>query len=86
MKKVAVQGSLEEIRQQLSMKGYEVVDFEDRGIVDAIVYIDDYTGIRNMNNEGDVESHGAVLINASKKSIDQIIYIIEARRYEGLFT
>ncbi len=86
MKRVAVQGSMVEIRHQLSKRGYEVVNFEDSGIVDAIVYIDDYAGIRNMNNDGDMEGPGAVIINASNKSIEQIIYIIESRRYEGLFT
>lgn len=86
MKRVAIQNNLDEVRLQLEGRGYQVVDFKSRGNVDAIVYVDDYTGIQNMNNEGDNNSLGAVLINARNKNIDQIVYIIENRRYEGLFT
>ena len=86
MKRIAIQNNLQEVRLQLEGRGYQVVDFNSRGNVDAIVYIDDYTGIQNMNNEGDKSSLGAVLVNARNKNIDQIVYIIENRRYEGLFT
>ena len=86
MKRVAVQNSLGNLKEELKSKGYDVINLTDKGSVDAIVYIDDYTGIQNMNNEVDANALGAVLINASNKSIDQIIYIIENRRYEGLFT
>jgi len=86
MKRVAVQQNLHKVREELENRGYEVVNFNSGGNADAIVYIDDYNGIQNFNNEDSNGSLGAVLINARNKSIDQIIYVIETRRYEGLFT
>lgn len=86
MKRVAVQNNLVELKEELRSRGYEVVDFYDKGHVDAIVYIDDYNGIKSVNNESGLNTIGAVLINAKNKTLDQIIYVIENRRYEGLFT
>jgi hypothetical protein len=86
LKRIAVQQGLNSIISGLESRGYEVVAFEDRGYIDAVVYVDDYTGLKNVNSMGEVNNNGALLINAKNKTLDQIIYIIETRRYEGLFT
>lgn len=86
MKRIAVQNNLEELKDELRSRGYEVVNFYDKGHVDAIVYIDDYNGIKSINNEAGLNTLGAVLINAKGKTLEQIMYVIENRRYEGLFT
>lgn len=86
MKRIAVQDGLEDIRQELESRGYNVVNYNEKGHIDAIVYKDIYGGLGNVNNSVDSNTYGAILINANNKTIDQIIHIIETRRYERLFT
>lgn len=86
MKRVAVQQGLEEIREELKNRGYEVVDYEDRGHIDAIVYKSIDSSIENVNNSADGNIYGAILINTTNRTIDEIEYIIETRRYGNLFT
>jgi len=86
LKRIAVQNDLEEIKNELKNKGYEVVDFNAGGYIDAVVYKDIYSGLGNVNNSADGNAYGAILINANNKTIEQIEYIIETRRYEKLFT
>ena len=86
MKRVAVQEDLVDIIEALKNKGYEIIDFNDQGHVDAIVYTGHHNGLANLNNEVSDENMGAVLVNAHNKSIDEIEYIIEKRRYGSLFS
>jgi len=86
LKRIAVQENLQEIKTALSNKGYEVVGFQDQGVIDAIVYIDDYTGFKNINDTAETNNYGAIMINANNKSIEEIQYIIETRRYGSLFS
>ncbi|HZJ77093.1 MAG TPA: YkuS family protein [Oscillospiraceae bacterium] len=85
MKRIAVQHGLEKIREGLQNRGYEVVDYEDRGHIDAIVYENMDSSIENVNNSTDGNIYGAILVNATNKTIDEIEYIIETRRYGRLF-
>lgn len=85
MKRIAVQEGLEEVRDELRSRGYEVVSYGDRGHIDAIVYLSIDRGMENVNNSPDGNIHGAILINAANKTIDEIEYIIQTRRYESLF-
>lgn len=86
MKRIAVQHGLEGIKKELQNRGYEVVGYEDRGHIDAIVYKSIDSSIESVNNSADGNIYGAILINATDKTIDEIEHIIEARRYGGLFT
>ena len=86
MKRIAVQQGLEEIRKGLKNRGYEVVDYDDRGYIDAIVYKSIDSGMGNVNNSADGNIYGAILINATGKTMEEIEYIIETRRYGNLFT
>ncbi|SET71932.1 Uncharacterised protein family (UPF0180) [Natronincola peptidivorans] len=85
MKRIAIQDNLTEIKTALQEKGYELVSFQDQGRIDAIVYLDDYSGIKNLNDTGETNNYGSILINANNKSIEEIQYIIENRRYGSLF-
>lgn len=85
MKRIALQAGLSDLGNKLKEAGYEVVDFKTAEAVDAVVYTDDYQGIASINNQQD-SSYGAILINANGKSLEDIKYIIEKRRYGGLFT
>ena len=86
MKRVAIQQGLEEIKRGLKNRGYEVVDYNDRGHIDAIVYRSIDSSMENVNDSEDGNIHGAILINATDKTIDEIEHIIQTRRYGGLFT
>lgn len=86
MKRIAVQNELTEVRKSLIQRGYHVVSFEYTGPVDAIIYTDNYLGLQSINNGGAFNEIGAVMINANNKGIDEIIYIIEKRRYGSLFS
>ncbi|MCC5909538.1 MAG: YkuS family protein [Clostridiaceae bacterium] len=85
MKRIAVQNDLHDVRKELEDRGYEVVDFYEKGVVDAIVYIDDHSGLQNLNNVKDTDNYGAILINANNRTVDEIQFIIESRRYGSLF-
>ena len=85
MKRIAVQQGLEEIRKGLKNRGYEVVGYDDRGYIDAIVYKSMDSGMGNVNNSADGNIYGAILINATGKTMEEIEYIIETRRYGNLF-
>ena len=86
MKRIAVQQGLEEIRKGLKNRGYEVADYDDRGYIDAIVYKNIDSSMGNVNNSADGNIYGAILINATGKTMEEIEYIIETRRYGNLFT
>ncbi len=86
MKRIAVQNDLEYIQASLIKRGYHVVPFDYSGPVDAIIYTDNYGGLQSINNGSNSNEMGAVLINGREKGIDEIIYIIEKRRYGGLFS
>lgn len=85
MKRVAVQENLTELRVGLEERGYKVVGFNEPGFIDAVVYLDDSDGIKNINNTQGDNNNGTVIINAKNKNIEDLVYIIETRRYEKLF-
>lgn len=86
MRRVAVQDQLYSIKNQLTDLGYEVVPFHYQGPVDAVLYIDDYQGLQNVNDGAMGNSLGAMMINVRGKDIEQIIEMIETRRYGRLFS
>lgn len=86
MKRIAVQQGLEEIKEGLRSRGYEVVGYEDRGHIDAIVYKSIDSSMENVNNTNDGNIYGAILVNATNKTVAEIEHIIETRRYGSLFT
>ncbi|MDD3840050.1 MAG: YkuS family protein [Clostridia bacterium] len=95
---IAVQPELEKLKIELENKGYVVVEFgEYYGHIDAIIYHqqDDTEGqltqlisstFRNENILSNDSKHvGAILINAYKKDIEYIDYILSNRLYSPLF-
>ena len=91
-KKIAIQSGLENIKEKLIDLGYEVFDINERKSVEAIVYMADGYSIPYENQlinmaEGEemVGGRGAILINATGKTIDDIDYIINNRVYSPLF-
>ncbi len=44
----------------------------------------EYESMKNALEIGEMNDRGAVLINAKQKTIDDIVYIIEKRRYGNI--
>lgn len=90
-KKIAVQKELIDLKEELKLLGYDVVDIEDGERVDAIVYI--YSGgeiphinyTMKMDTSLNMDNYkGAILINAYDKTIEDIRNIIENKIYDSL--
>lgn len=87
-KKVAVQGNLKEIKEELRKLGYQVNDIEQSQNPDAIVYMStgEHIPYKDMTSGLEMDNaNGAILINAEGKSIDDIQRIINSRIYSPLF-
>ena len=96
---VAVQKGLENIKELLREKGYEVVTFGEYNYpIDAVVYTGNnletsYIKNNNMPNmtidtmghEASQRSYGVLLVNATNKSIEEIDYILKHKVYSPLF-
>jgi len=85
MKRIAVQDQVGNMQQELVDRGYEVVSFYYQGPVDAVLYTDDYHGLQNVNDGALGNPGGAMMINVRNKSLEQVIEMIESRRYGKLF-
>ncbi len=96
---IAVQKGLENIKEQLRNRGYDVVTFGEYNYpIDGIVYVGqgiETSYIKNNNmphltsevsGSGHMDrSYGVLLINATNKSIDDIDTMIRKRVYSPLF-
>lgn len=90
---VAVQKGLDEIKEGLAAKGYEVVDIETYNYpIDAIVYEGNsfqisYISRNNMpaTVNGQRVSYGVLMINSLGKTVDEIDEMLRMRCYSHLF-
>lgn len=85
---IAISQGLEEIGRQLEARGYEVVDEGYQGYVDTILYNSEcspWSYLTNFENVIDMD-RGAFLVDIKGKTIDQIIYAIDRRDYESIFS
>ncbi|SHI14915.1 YkuS family protein [Sporanaerobacter acetigenes] len=81
-KKIAIEESLIDLKNELENMGYDIVDM-DNGDVEAIVYM---SALVNMNMGFDISNgKGAILINAHGRTADEIDEIIRNRKYSSLF-
>lgn len=84
---VAVENSIGYLKNALSDKGYNVVDFgEYRLPIDAIVYESVHLkpcSEHNFLNSG--SRNGILMIYAKNKTIDEIDNILRTRTYSSLF-
>ncbi|PHS32305.1 MAG: hypothetical protein COA82_09395 [Alkaliphilus sp.] len=84
LKNVVVQDSLVKVKEELVERGYQLVDSREGKRIDAIVYAGEYESMKSALAIGEMNDQGAVLINAKQKTIDDIVYIIEKRRYGNI--
>lgn len=90
-KRIVVQEDLYSIKNNLNNLGYEIVDINNND-VEAIIYMADgynieyHNNLANMNSGIDIANNkGAVLINATGKTTEEIDNIIKKKIYSPLF-
>ena len=90
---IAIQKGLENIKDELEVRGYDVFYIGENRIADAILYkeVDTYL-YYDVNNIPSAVSastngnmyYGALLVNVTNKSMDDIVRILEKRVYSPL--
>lgn len=88
-KNILVQSELEDIKSGLNELGYSVVDMNSGTSVDAIVYMADGNDVGYHEKIMDVganmlSSSGAVLINATGKTVEDVDNMISNKVYSPL--
>lgn len=91
---IAIQRGLENIKRELESRGNEVFYIGENKMADAVLYkeadIETYYSVNNIPSAAtaltnDNTSYGALLVNVTNKSVEEIIQILEARVYSPLF-
>ena len=90
---VAVQNCLDDIKNTLVEKGYQVVDIERyKYPIDALVYLGDSSGFSHIPSynmpemvTGKRANYGIFMIDATGRSMDEIEYMLKSRYYSPLF-
>lgn len=90
---IALQRGLEDIKEKLENRGYEVFYIGENRVADAVLYAEaDSHPYYEVNNVPSAVSgtmngkaaYGALLVNVRNKSFDEIINILEKRVYSPL--
>lgn len=90
---IAIQHGLENIKRELENRGIEVFYIEENKIADAVLYSEvdtyPYHTVNNTSSAASLSngnaSYGALLVNVTNKSLEEIIHILENRTYSPLF-
>lgn len=80
---ICVSEELQDIKQQLEIRGYKVVS--DASICDIIICNLKNSGLINLNIQNNIKTEGTLIIDSGKKTIEEIEYIINNRIYSSLF-
>lgn len=83
--KISVENSLIEIKRQLTDLGYDVYNLNEGIISDIYIYSEKRRGLFNLYNDIMGSDNGSFIIDADKKTIQEIIYLIHNRVYSPLF-
>jgi hypothetical protein len=81
---ICVSNELEYIEQELTNRGYNVVN-STSGPCDVIICNLKNGGLMNLNVQGSFRREGTLIIDSGSKSIDEIEYILNNRVYSSLF-
>ena len=90
---IAIQKGLENLKSELESRGNEVFYIGENKVADAVLYKEvdthPYYEVNNVPSAvaasmGGSASFGALLVNVTNKSIDDIIQILEKRVYSPL--
>ncbi len=91
--KIAIQKGLEHIKNELENKGNEVFYIGENRVADAVLYkevdthpyyeVNNIPSVVSASVNGDM-TYGALLVNVTNKSMEDIIRILEKRVYSPL--
>jgi len=90
---IAIQRGLENIKEELENRGYEVFYIGENRITDAVIYkeieMHPYYEINNIPSAASASingnvPYGVLLVNATNKTIDDITNILKTRVYSPL--
>lgn len=89
---IAVQRGLEDLKSELESRGNEVFYIGENKVADAVLYKEvdthPYYEVNNVpsatSSIGGSAPFGALLVNVTNKSIDEIVHILEKRVYSPL--
>lgn len=86
---VAVERGLENIKEHLKLYGYEVCDFSENRLFDAVVFKDTPIGSIPVVNSTTAslsgKSGGVFLVCAKNKSPEEVESILSKKSYTNLF-
>lgn len=89
---IAVQRGLENLKKELENRGYEVFYIGEHKTADAVLYneVDTYPyyEVNNLSlavSDDTNHAYGALLLNVTNKSTEEILSILERRTYSPLF-
>lgn len=81
---ICVSSELENIKEELTTRGYNVVN-NITAPCDVIICNLKNGGLINLNAQGNFRREGTLIIDSGSKSIDEIEYILNNRVYSSLF-
>ncbi|MFZ5353912.1 MAG: YkuS family protein [Bacillota bacterium] len=92
--RIAIQKGLDNLMNELKNQGYDVFVIGENKMADAVLYKEadtyPYYEVNNIpsaasSTYGDNINYGALLVNVTNKSINEIIEILNRRTYSPLF-
>lgn len=83
--KISVENNLIELKRQLTNQGYDVYNLNEGIISDIYIYSERESGLLNLYNNVIGSDNGSFIIDADKKTIQDILYLIHNRVYSPLF-
>lgn len=82
---ICISNQLSYIKEELSKRGYDVVEETTNQACDAIICNLKNGGLLNINMQTNVRREGTLIIDSGSKTIDEIEYILNNRSYTSLF-
>ncbi len=91
--RIAIQKGLEELKNELEQRGYDIFYIGENKMADAVLYKEAdpylYYEVNNIPSPASASmedaAFGALLINITNKSTDEIVNILKRRTYSPLF-
>lgn len=91
---IAIQKDLESLKSSLEGKGHNVFYIGENQSADAVLYnemdtypyyeVNNIPSVTASTNGGNI-GYGALLVNVSNKSVEEILRILERRLYSSIF-
>lgn len=79
---IYVSEDLEYIRQELKIRGYNIID-DNKEPCDVIICNLKNEGLTDVNMQSNVKKEGTLIIDSSFKTVDEIEYILNSRVYSS---